>query len=205
MTRQRSLVPIIVLLLASIPLLGACGKRATDDSGQAPAVEISKIEKIMKQAREDVRKHVVEGNITLRADDTSVPKGEITPAGDLLIGGKKVEVDANQRALLLQYRGHIAELAAAGAEIGIQGAKLATKAMSEAVTSIFNGDTDGMEERIEAEAEKIEVRARVLCERMPGMLKAQQALADALPEFRPYATMDSDDVSDCQDEIVKRG
>ena len=201
MTFHRPLTLLILLL--SLPALGACNRRTSNDEGE-PAARVSRIDKKIEDTREEVRQRVSERNITLSADDNTHPTAEITPAGDLLVGGDKVTVNAEQRALLLQYRGHVEEVAAAGAEIGMQGAKLATKAMGEAVTSIFNGDTDGMEKRIEAEAEKIEVEARVLCERMPGMLKAQQAVADALPAFRPYATMDGDDVSDCQDDIVKR-
>ena len=203
MTLHRPLTLLVLLLL--LPALGACSRPTSKDDGE-PAVQVSRIDKKIEDTREEVRQRVSERNITLSADDSKHPKAEITPAGDLLISGDKVAVNVEQRALLLQYRGHVEEVAAAGAEIGLQGAKLASKAMGEAVTSIFNGgDTDGMEKRIEAEAEKIEVQARVLCERMPGMLKAQQALADALPQFRPYATMDAEDVGDCGDEVVKRG
>lgn len=196
---------ILVLLLASVPSLGACSKPATTETAQEPAAEFTTIERTMQEVRRDVRKQVTEGNIKLSADDESLPRAEITPAGDLIIGGDKVAVDATQRALLMQYRRHVAGIAETGAEIGMQGAELATKAMGEAFRSLFSGDTDGMEQRVEAEAEKIQVQAQALCEQMPAMLETQQALADALPEFRPYATMEADDVSDCRDEtqVVK--
>lgn len=188
---------VLALLLVVIPSLGACSNQTSTDPAES-RIETSVVES-MKEARRDVRKHVNEGNIKLSASDESLPRGEITPAGDLLIGGNKIEVDANQRALLMQYREQVADIAGAGAEIGLQGAELATRAMGEAFRSAFSGDTAGMEKRIEAEAEKIEAQALLLCDRMPAMLATQQALSEALPEFRPYATMDADDISDCRD------
>lgn len=193
---------VLALLLVGMPLLGACNKPAPTDA-PASRIETSVVES-MEEARREVRKHVNEGNIKLSAHDKTLPRAEITPAGDLLVGGNKVEVDASQRALLMRYREQVAGIAGAGAEIGLQGAELATKAMGEAFRSVFSGDTDGMEKRIEAEAEKIESQARQLCELMPAMLETQQALAEALPEFRPYATMDADDISDCGSDVVVR-
>ena len=202
MTKSRPFA-LAVLLLALGPL-GACSRPATPEPDDATAVKASRIEKSLQEARREVRTRVSEDNITLSAHDRSLPKAEITPAGDLLVGGNAVEVDANQRALLVRYRAHIADIAVAGADIGIQGAELATKAMGEALRGVVSGDTAGMEQRIEAEAEKIEAQAEALCERMPAMLETQQELAQALPEFRPYATMDADDVRDCRSDVQKR-
>ena len=198
MNNPRPLV--LALLLVGIPSLGACSNPTSTDPAES-RIESSVVES-MKEARRDVRKHVDEGNIKLSAHDNSLPPAEITPAGDLLVGGEKVAVDANQRALLMQYRGQVADIAGAGAEIGLQGAELATRAMGEAFRSAFSGDTAGMEKRIEAEAEKIEAQALRLCDRMPAMLATQQALSEALPEFRPYARMDADDIGDCRDDTT---
>lgn len=193
---------VLALLLVGIPSLGACNKPAPTDTAE-PGIETSVVESI-KEARRDVRKHVNAGNIKLSAHDKNLPRAEVTPEGDLLVGGNKVEVDADQRALLMQYREQVAGIAGAGAEIGLQGAELATRAMGEAFRSAFSGDTAGMEKRIEAQAEEIESQARQLCERMPAMLETQQALAAALPEFRPYATMDADDIGDCRSNVTVR-
>ena len=195
---HRLMIP--VLLLSALPWLGACSGTVTDDPGKTQALEPSKIEETMKQARQEVRQHIDEGNIRLSSDDSTLPRAEITPEGDLLIGGDKVAIDARQRQLLLQHREHIAQVAVAGADIGIQGAELATKAMGEALRGVVGGDTAGMEKRIEAEAGKIQAQARLLCDRMPALLETQQALAQALPEFQPYATMDENDIRDCRND-----
>lgn len=194
----------IAALLVALGPLGACSKPTPPGTEDAAEVKTSRIDKALQEARREVRTHVDKDNITLSAHDRSLPTAEITPAGDLLVGGKALEVDASQRALLMRYRAHVADIAVAGADIGIQGAQLATKAMGEALRGVVSGDTAGMETRIEAEAEKIEVQAKLLCERMPAMLETQQALARALPEFRPYATMDAGDIRDCQGTKVVR-
>lgn len=199
---HRLMIP--VLLLSALPSLGACSRTVTDDPGNTQALESSKIEATMKQTMREVRQQINEGNIKLSSDDKTLPRAEITPEGDLLIGGDKVTIDARQRRLLLQHREHIVQVASAGAEIGIQGAELATRAMGEAFKSVFSGDTEGVEQRVQAEAAKLEDQAALLCDRMPALLQSQQALADAVPEFRPYATMDESDL-DCRDESRAAG
>ena len=92
------------------------------------------------------------------------------------------------------------KLAEAGMDIGVQGADLGMKAAGDAIASIFRGDTDGVEKRIEAEAQRLEASALRLCDSLPALLAAQQALAAAVPEFAPYATMDAGDIDDCRDD-----
>jgi hypothetical protein len=65
---------------------------------------------------------------------------------------------------------------------------------------VFSGNPDRIEQRIEAEAEKIKASATKLCDRLPAMLDTQTRLAAAMPEFRPYATMDQSDIDECYDE-----
>lgn len=191
-----------IALLAAVPSLGACSKPSADDPGNGQVVrEVSRIEKMMEQARSEVRKEINEKNIRLSADDEKLPRAEITPSGDLMIGGDKVAIDAGQRQLLLEHRRNVADVAGAGAEIGLLGAELATKAMGDAFKSVFGGDTESMEQRIEAEAARIESQAALLCDRIPALLDSQRALAESLPEFRPYATMDGNDVGDCRKEV----
>ena len=134
------------------------------------------------------------------SDGTNSSDAEITPDGDLLIDGKPVEVDANEREMLLAYRQQITDVALAGAKIGVQGAELATTAMGEAFRGILSGNTEEMEARIEAEAAKIEAQVVVLCDRLQPLLETQQALAASIPELEPYATMSKDDVDQCYDE-----
>lgn len=133
----------------------------------------------------------------------ALPRAEITPAGDLLIGGKAVAIDDAQRKLLLEYRTQIVKVAEAGIDVGVQGANLGMRAAGEAIKGIFSGDTDKIEERVNAEAKRLEESALKICEQMPAMLATQQQLATAVPEFKPYATMNQDDIEECRKGSVK--
>lgn len=128
------------------------------------------------------------------------PQAEISAAGDFTIGGKKVDVSDAQRALLVAYHSELGGIADAGIATGKEGAKLAGKAVGAAVKGIFSGDPDQIDKEIEAEAKKVEAEAMKICDRLPGLYKAQQELAAALPAFQPYASMDEGDVEDCRND-----
>ena len=185
-----------VALLGCLPWLSACGNQKDvnlDTSGV--------IAEAMTDVSAEVDQALATENISI-SDDNDRTEAEITPQGDLMIDGRKVEVTPAQRALLLEYRGQVAGIAKAGAAIGMQGASLASKAVGQALAGAFSGNTDEMEKSIEAEASKIEAEALKLCSRLPAMHATQQALAAALPEFKPYATMTQDDVDDCSSNEI---
>lgn len=211
MTKQ--LAPALLLALA-LPL-AACQKApappappASPDAAGAQTAIGRVVEKAIVEAREELRTenisisdgpHIkINGREIRRASDE--PKAEITPQGDLLIEGKAVEIDAAQRKMLLDYRAHVIAIAEAGMAMGIKGADLAGKAISETIGGLFSGNTEEMEQRIEAEAEKLEADAHKLCAQLPPMMVLQQRLAASLPEFKPYATMTQEDIDECKDE-----
>jgi DNA-directed RNA polymerase subunit K/omega len=194
---------LFAAVLGGVSLLAACGANPAPGSApatakkQEPTVISSTIQKAIVEAREEI----AEGNITVSKDEhAGGTKAEITPKGDLLIDGRAVAVTAAQRALLLEYRGHVVEVATAGMNIGMESADLATRAVTESLKGVFTGNTDDVEKRVEAEADKVRIAAQQLCTHLPGMLASQQKLAAALPEFKPYATMEADDVDDCWKE-----
>ncbi|MEL1264635.1 DUF2884 family protein [Pseudoxanthomonas putridarboris] len=142
-------------------------------------------------------------NITLTA--TGQPKAEITAKGEFIVGGKTVEVNDAQRALLVAYHRELGGIADAGIATGKEGVKLAGKAVGAAVKGVFSGNPEQIEQEIEAEAKKVEAHAMKICERLPALYQAQQDLAAALPAFAPYAAMDLDDVTDCRQDIEEDG
>jgi hypothetical protein len=184
---------LVVALLACLSL-AACGDggNAAQDPGQQPETVIGKA---VKQATDQARKELATGNITL--DSGLGPRAEITPEGDLLINGTAIALEPAQRALVQEYRGHIVKVAEAGIGIGLEGADLAGKAVGEALKGVFTGNTEQIEKKIEAEAEGIKQSAQKLCALLPPMLETQNRLADALPAFKPYATMTQTDIDDC--------
>lgn len=192
----RLLLPALLLCLP----LAACGNQ---DAGKATpattktasATADTTVGKTVQDATDKARKEMAQGNIKISNDQSD--KAEITPQGELLINGKTVPTTANQRALLLDYRKQVEAIAGAGMDIGVAGANLGVKAAGEALKGIFSGDTNGIEERVNAETSKIEEKAKQLCTLLPEMMNKQQALAAALPAFKPYATMDQSDIDDC--------
>lgn len=133
--------------------------------------------------------------ITLRANGQ--PDAKISADGELTIGGKAVAVNPAQRVLLQSYLKEMNAMTSDGIAIGKQGAALAGTAVSEAIKGAINGDGDQIDAKIEAEAEKIEQQAMRLCQRLVTIKTSQDALAEQLPAFKPYATIDASDVDDC--------
>lgn len=200
-------LPTLVLLAACLPAFAGCSDRDSNDAarqaeraGTEDNASLLGID--LEEVTSEIRQEMATENINFgsRRDGEPASDAEITPEGDLLIAGKPVEVDAAQRELLLEYRRNVTGVAMAGARIGLQGADLATSAMGEAFRGVMGGDTAGMDARIEAEAEKIQVEALKLCEQLQPMLETQQALAASIPELAPYARMTQADVDECREE-----
>lgn len=186
------------LLLAG---LTACGQTPAPASAPAAAddtaVASTRLGQKVREATEKAREKMATSNISVSEGASTLPKAEITPQGDLLIGGKPVTINENQRALLLQHRANVTAIALAGMEIGVQGADLGMRAAGEAIKGIFSGNTEDIEKKVEAEAEKMKLSAAKLCEKLPALQESQQALAAAIPEFKPYANLKQVDVEGC--------
>jgi len=209
-------------LAASLALLSSACQRdagpAPDEAGSraaaSPTVEPQTalgrtVAKAMDQARRKLHEedlglngnHRVNINGKRITHDTSdLPAAVITPQGELRIAGKPIATDDEGHRLALEYRRHMIAIAETGMDIGVQGADLGMRAAGDAIASVFRGDTAEMEQRLEAEAKRLEVAATQLCLQLPGLLAAQEALAAKVPEFRPYARMTRQDVDDCDDE-----
>lgn len=182
-----------ILALAIGATLVGCGSDAPQDPANEPKTLIGQA---VKQATDEARKELSKENFSFTVD--GLPKAEITPQGELLIGGVAVATTPEQQALVKAYREEVTGIAQAGIGVGVQGADLAGKAVSEAIKGVFSGNPDQIEQRIEKEAEGIKAAALKLCDRLPALKAAQDKLAAAVPEFKPYARMDDQDVKDCR-------
>jgi hypothetical protein len=191
---MKTLRITVIAMLTCLPLL-ACGKKDPPPATDAGTEPTTMIGKAVKEATDEAREGLATENIDLSA--TGHPDAKITPAGDLLIAGKAVAVSPEQRALLLEYRKHMNLIAEAGIGIGLEGADLAGKAVTEALKGVFTGKSDQVEQKIEAEAEGMKQSVQKLCDRLPALKDAQDKLAASLPEFKPYAEMDQNDIDEC--------
>lgn len=207
-------------LLAALPLVAACDREPepapADPAAAAPAdgapAPTTALGRTVARALDEARKELREGELSLngdynvtvngkrihrKADD--LPTAAITPDGDLRISGTLVPMDAQARALALDYRAAMLDVAEAGMDLGVRGADLGMKAAGDAIGSLLRGDTEQMEKRVEAEAAQLEAAAVQLCELLPRLLAKQEALAAAVPEFAPYARMTAGDIDDCRE------
>lgn len=144
---------------------------------------------------------IAEENMQLQADGQ--PDAEITPEGDLLIGGKAVALSAGQRTLLAAHRNQLVGIATEGVQIGRQGVDLAGRAMKSALFAVLTGNEARFERKMEAEAAKIEASAITLCDRLPALLASQSAVSDAVPEFKPYARVEQSDIAECAHDVAE--
>ncbi len=210
------------LALALLLPLSACGQapqtgaqsdtaQTTKDAGKTTSHSMiaGEIQKAMEAAKQELAtknidvNHVHVGNG--HSDKSSQPKAEITPQGELLVAGKKVAATPAQHALLLDYRQQIVGIAEAGMDIGTQGADLGIQASKAALWGALAGKSDkDIEAAIKPQTDKIQATAFKLCQRLPDLLSNQQKLAAAMPEFRPYATMQQKDVDDCGKDVTDK-
>lgn len=205
--------PALLAIALALPL-AACNRAEPPEASTAPTASADPqaprtalgrtVDKAMQEARRELATENISINDGINIGDrhgdrpsTNLPKAEITPAGDLLVASAPVQIDARQRALLLKYRGHVIAIAEAGMDLGVRGADLGMQAAADAIGSIFSGDTDGVEKRVEAEAANLEASALKLCAQLAPMLATQRELAAILPAFAPYATMTQEDVDKC--------
>ena len=135
--------------------------------------------------------------------DRALPQAEITPQGDFLIEGRPVAIDRHQRQELLLYRGEVIAIAKAGIDIGERSAQAALDAVDRGLFSLmFGAMTGSLERRIEKTVrETVEPGVRQICLSLPALRDRQQRLSATLPAFRPYATLEADDVEDCENEL----
>ncbi|CAN7288646.1 DUF2884 family protein [Pseudoxanthomonas sp. LjRoot143] len=172
------MVRTFAIALSAALLLAACSKGGgTDDGGDKSSALWGQ-------------------NLKLNA--SGHPRAEVSAKGDFIVDGKPVPVNDQQRALLVAYHRELGGIADAGIATGKEGAKLAGKAVGAAVRGIFSGDPDRIDREMEAESKKVEAEAMKICDRLPGLYKAQQDLVVALPAFQPYAGMELDDIQECR-------
>lgn len=208
---RRILLPLLLVGLLPLAAQATPKGNSADDEISADLAE----------AREEVRAELAAarleletGNLELgdglhfgksgkHSADESLPKAEITPHGDFLIEGKAVDIDDGQRKELLDYRGQVIEIAKAGIDIGEASAQAALDVVDRGIFSlVFSAMTGSLERRVEKTVKQtVEPGVVRICRSLPALMESQQRLSTSLPQFRPYATLEADDVEDCEKDI----
>ena len=136
-------------------------------------------------------------DVVITADDSS--EALISPTGRLSIRGRDVPVSGDERALLRQYSTGILDIQQRGMAIGKAAADMVGGMMGVIMADLFTyGDDDKqMNKDVKAAAEPLKQEARALCTEVQHERVVQDKLATELPEFRPYAVLDTDSDNDC--------
>ena len=209
-TTRASLVPLLFASLA-LPLLGACNPASQPAATTQPAARstttpaqpqtalgrmvdngVRKARNELENGNIDIDGHV---SIQVSADHHAVERqsepaqAQITPQGDLLIEGKAVAVTPEQRAMLLDYRRQIIDVAEAGMSMGVKGADLAGKAVLGSTRKRVQWQGRGLRQAHGGRRQEARGARQADCAATRPMRATQQQLAASLPEFKPYATM----------------
>jgi hypothetical protein len=121
----------------------------------------------------------------------------ISASGELEIAGKPVQVSPAQRQLLQGYHADAVKLQKDGIATGAAGLSTGIHALGAVAAGLASGDPDSIDAKVNAKADKVEALARLVCEDLSRLYADQGKLTGAIPEFAPYATIESRDVSDC--------
>lgn len=210
--------PVAIALLTLLLPLGA------QAAGSAPSETRAEIKREMADARQEVRAEMAKARAELGSENLSLDKGlrfgkdgkrksanedaplpaaQITPKGDFLVDGKAVAINPLQRQQLLDYRGQVIELGRIGIDGGEQAAMAALDATDVSLFRLIVGGLSGsLERRVEASVKQhVEPLVRQICRRLPQVLESQQKLATSLPQFQPYATLERDDIDECERDL----
>ncbi|GAB3506123.1 hypothetical protein [Pseudoxanthomonas daejeonensis] len=212
---RRSLLPL--LLAGLFPVAAHAAPPQERSIQEEISAEMAEARKEVRRELATARAELQQGNLEVgrdnlnfgksgerkRKDDATLPKAEITPLGDFLLDGKAVAVNERQRRELLEYRGQVIDIAMAGIDIGERSAQMALEAVDRGLFSLMLSAMTGSLERNLEKTIKASIEPGVvqICRSLPALLDSQQQLAASLPQFRPYATLQADDVQDCEDEI----
>jgi ribosomal protein L29 len=207
--------PLPLLLAGLLPLAAQAADPVTGEIQKEISAELAEARQEMRAelaaARIELQTSNLEVGNSMRfgnsgkrsADQESLPKAEITPRGDFLIDGKAVAINPTQRQEMLAYRGQVIDIALAGIDIGERSAQVALETVDRGLFSLMlSAMTGSLERNLERTLKaSIEPGVRQLCDSLPPLLESQQRLSASVPQFRPYATLEKDDVDDCANEI----
>lgn len=135
---------------------------------------------------------LLDGVASIRVDGQ--PEAQVHGDGTLSIAGQPVALSSDQRDLLKQYYVDVYKIRSEGIATGKAGMALAGKAVSEA--------TSGNADQIKQQAGDITTHAAAICDSLDQLRNAQDAVAEQVAAFKPYATLDASKIAQCRQGIA---
>lgn len=209
--KPRFMLPAALCLM--LPLAAQAGEGKPTGIAAEIRTELADARKEVRtelaQARRDLETENLRIDNSLQFGNSgrtqkALPRAEITPQGDFLVEDRRVAIDVTQRRQLLEYRARVLEVAKYGIEIGERSANAALDAVGNGSIAglLFGAFTGSLERRVERLVkQEIEPAVRGLCRQLPALRESQQRLAGNLPQFKPYATLEADDIDDCERDV----
>lgn len=135
------------------------------------------------------------GDVIAHARDGSTAR--ISAAGDLDISGKPVTVSPTGRERLQSYRADTLALRHDAIATGKAGMQTGLHALDAVAKGLASGNTDSIDSEVNSRASKVDALAHTVCHDLARLYADQGQVTAAIPAFRPYATIEPHEVSDC--------
>ena len=100
------------------------------------------------------------------------------------------------------YREQAVRIALQGIDIGRRGAAIGTHEIWPATfMALFGASDDTIERHVKKQLGPVHDAALALCEQLPALMTTGTQLADAVPAFRPYATLTPEKIARCREDV----
>jgi len=124
-------------------------------------------------------------------------QARVTGDGKLSIGGTDVTVSPQAQLALAKYNADALVFTDQAKDLGLQSAGFALHTIGQVFKGILHGTADQAGQEADQGSKVIEAKAQLLCQRMDEWRVAQDAAAQAVPEFKLYAVIGAADTKDC--------
>jgi hypothetical protein len=199
-----SLRLLVSLVLLSASILTACGETAPEAAPNAATA--AEATEDAKAAEADIQRKVDQlskNPVRLYAGEDALA-AKISANGDFSIKDKTVAINDAQRAALVSYRERLVALGTAGIRLTANTTGVVLDKTGKLIGGVFMGeDPDKLKAELKAELQKVDVAGKQICTELPALLRAQNALAGILPEFKPYAHIAEADVAACDGTVTR--
>jgi hypothetical protein len=135
------------------------------------------------------------GDVVVHAIDGG--DARITAAGDLDVRGKNVAVTPAQRGLLQAYHADALALRKNAVATGKAGMDTGMHAIDAVAKGLASGNASSIDSEVNSRAKKVDALAREVCQDLARLYEDQGAIANAIPAFGPYATIEPHEITDC--------
>ena len=122
----------------------------------------------------------------------------LTAGGTLEIDGKAIVLNAGQSQIIVRYFASAVALRNDAIKTGAAGASTAATAIASVAVGLASGNPDSIGDKVDASAAKVDAAANRVCADLQALTHAQNDLAAALPQFKPYATIAAHEANDCE-------